>query len=163
MRKIALVTSLIMMITATACSSCATKTEEQEIVVPIYETDEIDYKTETAEIGDITEKYYVDGMFGTTDTEKVLFKVDGRIKSVSVEEGDEVRQRKRSIRLQRTAVRQMKLHSHRPNSKLFSLNMTTSRTRLKTTRSMHRVTEFFRHLRVLLSETVLMTREVLRI
>lgn len=87
MKKIALLLAVAMAFSAVGCAS---KDDKQEIVVPIYQTDKIDYKTEKAEIGDISQKYYVDGRFDYPYYEKVSFKIDGMIESVSVEENDPV-------------------------------------------------------------------------
>lgn len=88
MKKIALLLAVAMALSAVGCAS---KDDKQEIVVPIYQTDKIDYKTEKAEIGDISQKYYVDGRFDYPYYEKVSFKIDGMIESVSVEENDPVK------------------------------------------------------------------------
>lgn len=88
MKKIALLLAVAMAFSAVGCAS---KDDKQEIVVPIYQTDKIDYKTEKAEIGDISQKYYVDGRFDYPYYEKVSFKIDGMIESVSVEENDPVK------------------------------------------------------------------------
>ena len=88
MKKIALLLAVAMALSAVGCGS---KDDKQEIVVPIYQTDKIDYKTEKAEIGDISQKYYVDGRFDYPYYEKVSFKIDGMIESVSVEENDPVK------------------------------------------------------------------------
>ena len=88
MKKIALLLAVAMAFSAVGCGS---KDDKQEIVVPIYQTDKIDYKTEKAEIGDISQKYYVDGRFDYPYYEKVSFKIDGMIESVSVEENDPVK------------------------------------------------------------------------
>ncbi len=88
MKKLALLLAVAMAFSAVGCAS---KDDQQEIVVPIYQTDKIDYKTEKAEIGDISQKYYVDGRFDYPYYEKVSFKIDGMIESVSVEENDPVK------------------------------------------------------------------------
>jgi RND family efflux transporter MFP subunit len=87
MKKTALFAALLMLLTATSCTA---NDAEQEIVVPIYETDEINYKTEEATVGDITQKYYIDGSFNYPYYENVYFKISGKIESVNVEENDTV-------------------------------------------------------------------------
>ncbi|MCD7742017.1 MAG: biotin/lipoyl-binding protein [Ruminococcus sp.] len=69
---------------------CSSSDEGQEIVVPIYETDEIDYKTEEAVVGDISQKYYVDGYFGYPYSENVSFSMSGTIETIYVEENQTV-------------------------------------------------------------------------
>ncbi|MGN0634216.1 MAG: efflux RND transporter periplasmic adaptor subunit [Oscillospiraceae bacterium] len=87
MKKIAFLLALIAAVSACGCSS---KKDGQEIVVPIYESDKVDYKTEEAVIGDISQKYYIDGEFGYPYLENVTFKISGRIESIEVEENDSV-------------------------------------------------------------------------
>ncbi len=72
-------------------AGCANDKEREEIVVPIYETKDIKYNTEEVTIGDITQKYYVDGGFGYPYYEKVSFKKDGLISEILVEENDTVK------------------------------------------------------------------------
>lgn len=89
MKKAAL---LLAILTAVSAVGCSAKNDEQEIVVPIYETDKIDYKTEKSELGDISQKYYVDGNFDYPYSANVSFKIDGTVESVEVEENDTVKE-----------------------------------------------------------------------
>ncbi|SDA15909.1 Multidrug efflux pump subunit AcrA (membrane-fusion protein) [Ruminococcus sp. YE71] len=84
----ALAAAAVMLITAVGCGS---KQTDDKIVVPIYKTKDINYKTEEAVIGDITQKYYVEGRFDYPYSEKVKFKKAGIIKSINVEENDTVK------------------------------------------------------------------------
>ncbi len=84
---IALAAAALMLFT----TGCAAKDDGKQIVVPIYKTKDINYKTEEAVIGDITQKYYVDGRFDHPYSEKVKFKKGGIIKSINVEENDTVK------------------------------------------------------------------------
>jgi multidrug efflux pump subunit AcrA (membrane-fusion protein) len=91
MKKKALLMAILIAVSAIGCSGCSSEADAQEIVVPIYETDKIDYKTETAQVGDISQKYYVDGSFDYPYSENVSFKIDGTVESVEVEENDSVK------------------------------------------------------------------------
>ena len=59
-------TALMLALTAALCfSGCASdEKKDDEIVIPIYKAENISYNTETAEIGEITQRYYIDGGFG---------------------------------------------------------------------------------------------------
>lgn len=87
MKKTALILAVI---AAFAASGCASDDGSGEIAVPIYETNKIEYKTEKAEIGDISQKYYAEGSFGYPYNLDASFKIDGKVKSVNVEDKDPV-------------------------------------------------------------------------
>ena len=74
---------------------CALGTEIQqqsgEIEVPIFEAQEIKYNPEPVEIGDITERYYINGKFGYPYYERVSFKKSGTIKELNIEENATVK------------------------------------------------------------------------
>ena len=61
--KRALTFALVTALAVGCLGGCGKKEKSEEIVVPIYKTDKIDYNTVTAEIGDISQKYYVEGRF----------------------------------------------------------------------------------------------------
>ncbi|MCD8094956.1 MAG: biotin/lipoyl-binding protein [Ruminococcus sp.] len=84
---ISVISAFVMMLTAAGCSS---EDEAEEIVIPIYETDEIDYRTEEAVVGDISQKYYADANFGYPYSETVSFSMSGTIESVNVADLDTV-------------------------------------------------------------------------
>lgn len=65
-------------------SGCGKKKEKQEIVIPILETQSMEYRTVKAEISDISEKYYQKGSYAYPYSQAVKFKASGRIKSVEV-------------------------------------------------------------------------------
>ena len=67
------------------------KPQSSEIEVPILEAKEIKYNTEAAVIGDITERYYVNGNFGYPYYERVSFKKSGTIKELNIEENATVK------------------------------------------------------------------------
>lgn len=81
---------LLAVLIAFSASSCAAKQKEQEIVVPIFEMDEIKYNTEEAVVGDISQKYFVDGKFGYPYSQNVSFKINGTVDSLIVEENSDV-------------------------------------------------------------------------
>lgn len=64
--------------------SCSKSSDNDEIAVPILETDEITYKTVNAEISDISEQYYQTGTYMYPYSEVVTFKASGQIKSIDV-------------------------------------------------------------------------------
>lgn len=85
-------TFLLTAVLAAGCiGGCGKKDEREEIVVPIYKTDKIDYNTVTAEIGDISQKYFVEGRFDYPYSEKVAFKMGGIIESIDVEDNADVK------------------------------------------------------------------------
>lgn len=71
-------------------SSCSSDGGGEEIVVPIYETDDISYNTVEAVIDDITEKYYSTANFTYPYYEKVYFSMSGTIDTVEIESGQTV-------------------------------------------------------------------------
>ena len=86
-------TALMLALTAALCfSGCASdEKKDDEIVVPIYKAENISYNTETAEIGEITQRYYIDGGFGYPYSEKVMFRTNGIISSLNVKSGSKVK------------------------------------------------------------------------
>ncbi len=72
--------------------SCGKSDSKDEIAVPILETKEISYKTCTAEIADISQKYYQKGTYDYPYSEAVVFKVNGQIKSIEVESPCDVKE-----------------------------------------------------------------------
>lgn len=78
-------------LTATAFSSCGKSGEKEEITVPILETKDVTYKTERAEVSDISEKYYQKGSYGYPYYEFVSFKASGQIETLNVETDTEVK------------------------------------------------------------------------
>ena len=68
-----------------AMTSCGKKTDRDEIKIPILETKEISYKTVTAEIRDISQKYYQEADYAYPYTRTVRFSASGQIKSIEVE------------------------------------------------------------------------------
>lgn len=78
-------------LTATAFSSCGKSGEKEEIAVPILETKDVTYKTERAEVSDISEKYYQKGSYGYPYYEFVSFKASGQIETLNVETDTEVK------------------------------------------------------------------------
>lgn len=86
-------TALMLALTAALCfSGCASdEKKDDEIVIPIYKAENISYNTETAEIGEITQRYYIDGGFGYPYSEKVMFRTNGIISSLNVKSGSKVK------------------------------------------------------------------------
>ncbi len=82
---------LAAVLAAGCLGGCGKKTGGEEIVVPIYKTDKIDYNTVKAEIGDISQKYFVEGRFDYPYSEKVAFKMGGIIESIEVEDNADVK------------------------------------------------------------------------
>lgn len=82
---------IVFILVMSVFAGCGKEEEEEIIAEPIYKTKDIVYETEEAVIGDITQKYYVDGYFGYPYFEKVSFKTDGLIEEILVEEGDRVK------------------------------------------------------------------------
>lgn len=82
MRAFALVLAAVLCV---CLCSCGKKKDKEEIAVPILETKEIEYKTCTAEITDISQQYYQTGSYGYPYSEAVVFKASGQIKSIEVE------------------------------------------------------------------------------
>ncbi len=73
-------------------AACGEKAQKEEIAVPILEARQIEYKTCTAEIGDISEKYYKEGAYGYPYTRTVRFSASGQIKSIEVESPCDVKE-----------------------------------------------------------------------
>ena len=71
-------------------SSCAEKKKQEEIAVPILEAKSVQYKTKTAEIRDISQKYEQPGFYGYPYSKSVKFSVSGQIKTIEVESPCEV-------------------------------------------------------------------------
>ncbi|MBR1864335.1 MAG: RND transporter [Ruminococcus sp.] len=71
---------------------CGKEEKKDEIVVPILEAKEIQYKTCKAEVRDISQKYYQDGYFGTPYRKSVKFKTNGMIKSIEVDSPSDVKE-----------------------------------------------------------------------
>lgn len=78
-------------LSASCLSGCGKQESGGEIVVPIYKTDKITYNTVEAEIGDISQKYFVEGRFDYPYSEKVAFRKSGIIESVDVEDNADVK------------------------------------------------------------------------
>ena len=87
-------------LTATAFSSCGKSGEKEEIAVPILETKDVTYKTERAEVSDISEKYYQKGSYGYPYYEFVSFKASGQIETLNVETDTEVKKRRSALRFE---------------------------------------------------------------
>lgn len=66
-------------------SGCAQKEKKDEIAVPILEAKSVQYKTTTAEIRDISQKYVQPGFYGYPYSRTVKFPVSGQIESIEVE------------------------------------------------------------------------------
>ena len=66
-------------------TGCAEKKQQDEIVIPILEAKSVQYKTVTAEIRDISQKYEQPGFYGYPYSKNVKFPVSGQIKSIEVE------------------------------------------------------------------------------
>ncbi len=89
MKKLALITAAAMTI---SLAGCAEKEQKQEIAVPIYKADKVEYKTADAVVGDITKKYYVDdAILSYYDSVNVSFKTDGIVDEILAENGSEVK------------------------------------------------------------------------
>lgn len=71
-------------------SGCGEKEQKDEIAVPILEAKSVQYKTTTAEIRDISQKYVQPGFFGYPYSRTVKFPVSGQIESIEVESPSEV-------------------------------------------------------------------------
>ena len=89
MKRFALLTAACIALTLCGCG----KTEiKQEIAVPIYKADDVEYKTAEAAVGDITQRYYVDdAVIGAADAVSVYFKVGGTIDELKFSDGDMVK------------------------------------------------------------------------
>ncbi|MBQ8966219.1 RND transporter [Ruminococcus sp.] len=73
-----------------ALTGCAEKKTGDEIAVPILEAKSVQYKTQKAEIRDISQKYEQPGFYGYPYSKSVKFPVSGQIKSIEVESPGEV-------------------------------------------------------------------------
>ena len=71
-------------------SGCAKKDKKDEIAVPILEAKSVQYKTKTAEIRDISQKYEQPGFYGYPYSKSVKFTASGQIQSIEVESPCEV-------------------------------------------------------------------------
>ena len=71
-------------------SGCAKKDQKDEIAVPILEAKSVQYKTKTAEIRDISQKYEQPGFYGYPYSKSVKFTASGQIQSIEVESPCEV-------------------------------------------------------------------------
>lgn len=89
MKKL-LLTVVLLTLTAAFCS-CGKSEENKEIAVPILETKRTEYRTATAEITDISQKYYQNGSYAYPYYEFVSFKASGQIESIDVKSGDDVK------------------------------------------------------------------------
>ena len=76
---------------AASLCSCSKAKSDDEIAVPILETNEITYKTTKAEISDISEQYYQNGSYMYPYSEVVTFKASGQIKSIDVTSPSDVK------------------------------------------------------------------------
>lgn len=76
---------------AAGCTDKEQSEPSAEIEVPIFEAKEIKYNTEAAVIGDMTERYYINGKFGYPYYERVSFKRSGTIKELNIEENQTVK------------------------------------------------------------------------
>lgn len=74
-----------------AVSSCGKTEKKDEIAVPILETKSMTYKTVKAEVGDISQEYHQEGVYGYPYSETVTFKASGQIKSIEVESPADVK------------------------------------------------------------------------
>lgn len=82
--------SAVLCVAILGLSGCAEKEQQDEIAVPILETKSVQYKTTTAEIRDISQKYVQPGFYGYPYSRSVKFPVSGQIKSIEVESPCEV-------------------------------------------------------------------------
>lgn len=79
-------------VTAFTCVSCGREENNEEIVVPILETNDVEYRTVKAEISDVSEKYYQEGSYGYPYYEYVKFNASGQIETINVETNAEVKE-----------------------------------------------------------------------
>lgn len=89
MKKL-LLTAVLLTLSVSLCS-CGKSDGGNEIAVPILETKKTEYRTATAEIKDISQKYYQSGSYSYPYYEFVSFKASGQIESIDVESGDDVK------------------------------------------------------------------------
>ena len=78
-------------VTAVSFGSCGKKESGAEIEIPILETSSPVYNTVTAEIGDISEKYYGEASYGISHEMSAYFTRSGQIKEIYVELNKEVK------------------------------------------------------------------------
>lgn len=79
-------------VTAFTFVSCGREENNEEIVVPILETNDVEYRTVKAEISDVSEKYYQEGSYGYPYYEYVKFNASGQIETINVETNAEVKE-----------------------------------------------------------------------
>lgn len=66
--------------------SCGKQEEQKEIAIPIYEAETVKYKTATAELGEISERYVQTGSYGYPYEETITFGMSGQIDQIYVTE-----------------------------------------------------------------------------
>ena len=66
-------------------AGCGDADNKQEIAVPIYEARQVSFKTASAEVTEINERYVMEGKYGYPYSERVKFAASGQIDQVYVE------------------------------------------------------------------------------
>ncbi|MBR1664364.1 MAG: biotin/lipoyl-binding protein [Ruminococcus sp.] len=80
-----ILTAALALTLAGLLAGCGEKSEETDISIPILETSTPVYNTTTAEIGDISEKYYGEASYGVSHDSVVYFPKNGQIAEINVE------------------------------------------------------------------------------
>lgn len=82
-----LVTSIVLSVTGCAND----KDPKEEISIPILETDDVTFNTTNAEIGTISERYTLEGVFANPYITNITFESSGTIEKVYYKQNDEVK------------------------------------------------------------------------
>ena len=74
-----------------AVTGCGNTDNKQDIAIPIYEAKQVSFKTASAEVTEINERYVMEGQYGYPYSEKIKFAVSGQIDQVYVQSEQEIK------------------------------------------------------------------------